>query len=405
MADEPTNAGPDDGDLADVVPLDPDPTESAEGSFALPELDAAADDLLAGSDADPSEDEDEDGVHTTTHYEELAEAVRVADEAGPVDQNVSVHVAGLGAGIAGFADIEEGSGVATAGSDGRRDETTEQILDELSAEEADRTALRLRIGTGLALVGIIGLTVWLGPVWFTALVGIIAVLGIGEFYASARRVGFQPVAIVGLLVIVGAFVAGYSRGAYGIAGVVVAGVLAQLLLYAVTPRRDPLQNAAVTTLGFSWVALLAFVAPISQAAGWQQLIVLIVFTVAATDTGAYFVGRAMGRTQLAPELSPKKTVEGLGGGVVLAFAVALVMTQVPWVKDVVTVTLALATATVASLFGPIGDLGASAIKRSIGIKDMGTILPGHGGILDRIDSFLMTLPALYAVFLWLDVLP
>lgn len=404
--DRPTSDDPQE-ELAEVVPLESDGDSSADGgSFALPELDAAADDLLAKAETEASvEDDEDDGTFNTTHYDELAEAVRAADQAGPVDQNVSVHVAGLGAGIAGFSDIEEGAGVKTKDPGESRDETTEQLLDELEAEEADRTALRLRIATGLALVGIVGLTVWLGPVWFTALVGIIAVLGVGEFYSSARRVGFQPVAIVGLLVVIGTFIAGYTRGAYGIAGVVVAGVLALLLLYAVTPRRDPLRNAAVTTLGFSWVALLAFVAPISRGEGWQQLVVLIVFTVAATDTGAYFVGRTMGRTPLAPVLSPKKTVEGLGGGVILSFAVALAMTQIPWLNEVVTVTVALATAAVASLFGPVGDLGASAIKRSIGIKDMGTILPGHGGILDRIDSFLMSLPALYAVFLWLELLP
>ena len=389
--------------MVEDEPTSDETTDDGDGgAFALPELDAAADDIL--SNADDAAPDDEDSANTT-HYEELAEAVRAADQAGPVDQNVSVHVAGLGAGIAGFSDIEEGSGVVTKDPDEGHDEATEQILDELEAEEADRSALRLRIATGLALVGIVGLSVWLGPVWFTALVGIIALLGVGEFYASARRVGFQPVAIVGLLVVVGTFVAGYSRGAYGIAGVIVAGLLALLLLYAVTPRQDPLRNAAVTTLGFSWVAMLAFVAPISQGEGWQQFVVLIVLTVAATDTGAYFVGRTMGRTPLAPVISPKKTVEGLGGGVILAFAVALAMTQIPWLNDVVTVTVALVTAAAASLLGPVGDLGASAIKRSIGIKDMGTILPGHGGILDRIDSFLMTLPVLYGVFLWLDLLP
>lgn len=382
-----------DGTSVDEARVDDEATGDA---FTIPGLDDAVDEL-----------DDEPGVHSTTstsQYEGLAEAVREADEAGPVAQNVSVHVAGLGAGIASFDDLESGSGVATA-TDDRPDETTERILEELEAEEADRAQLRLRVLTALGLVAALALTAWAGPVWFTGLVGLMAFLGMGEYYAAARRAGYAPVAVVGLLAVVGSFVAGYRGGAYGIGVVTVVAVLALLLLYAVTPRRDPLENAAVTTLGFAWVALLAFVGPITRAEGWWQLVALIVLTIGALDVGSYFVGRSLGRTSLAPTLSPGKTVEGLAGGVVAAFAVALGASQVPWFDEVVTIPIALGVAAVTSALAPLGDLGESAIKRSVGIKDMGAILPGHGGILDRIDSFLIALPGIYAVLIWLDAIP
>lgn len=404
MADDRTDPSDEIADevLEDEAPDDDtgnDAPASTDGAFTIPGLDDVVEDL--------DDDEDEPGVHSTTstsQYEGLAEAVREADEAGPVAQNVSVHVAGLGAGIASFDDLESGSGVATA-TDDRPDETTERILEELEAEEADRAELRLRVLTAVGLVAALAIAAWAGAVWFTALVGLIAFLGMGEYYAAARRAGYAPVAAVGLLAIVGAFVAGYRGGAYGIGVVTVVAVLALLLLYAVTPRRDPLENAAVTTLGFAWVSLLAFVGPMTRADGWWQLLALIVLTVGALDVGSYFVGRSLGRTSLAPTLSPGKTIEGLAGGVIAAFAVALGASQVPWMSDVVTIPIALGVAAATSALGPLGDLGESAIKRSVGIKDMGTILPGHGGILDRIDSFLIALPGIYAVLIWLDAIP
>lgn len=140
------------------------------------------------------------------------------------------------------------------------------------------------------------------------------------------------------------------------------------------------------------------------ATAWQQLLGLIVLTVAAGDTGAFLVGRWRGRTLFAPVLSPNKTVEGLIGGTALAFVMAVGLSSAPWFSDAVTLEIALWTAGTVSVIAPIGDLVESMVKRSIGIKDMGTILPGHGGVLDRVDSFLLVLPVMYVVYLWLGLL-
>ena len=403
-----------DDDLADIVPLSPRAPEPT-GAFSIPGLDDAVADLdrptEAGDEEAPSVDEvvgpeiddyDDYLSSTTRQYEGLAESVRAADESGPVAQNVSVHVAGV-AGVAGFEDLEVGAGVFTAPEG--PDEEAEVILGELEQERFDLRQLRLRILTAVALVGLLVVAGWVGSVWFVGLVGLLGVLALGEFYAAARSAGHAPVAVVGLVALVASFVVGYRQGAWGIAGVLLVAVVAMLLLYAVTPRRDPAENAAVTALGFGWVGLLAFVGPISRADGWQQLMVLVVATVAAIDAGAFFVGRWIGSTPLAPTVSPNKTVEGLAGGVVAGFAVALLASQLPWMSDVVTIGLALGTAAVAGLFAPLGDVAESLVKRSVGTKDMGTLLPGHGGVLDRLDSFLLVVPALYALFIWLSVIP
>lgn len=401
-----------DDDLADIVPL---PPRRDEGAFEMPGLDDVVADLGRREEAAASppehhveevlgpelDDYDDYLASTTRQYEGLAEAVRAADESGPVEQHVSVHVAGM-SGVVGFDDLTSDAGVTSAPT--RPDAEAEELLGELEQERADRTQLHLRVATAVVLVALLVAAAWIGPVWFVSLVGVLGVLAMGEYYASARKAGYAPVAVVGLAAVGAAFAVGYRHGSWGIAGVLVAAVLVMLLLYAVTPRRDPVENSAVTALGFGWVGMLAFVAPITRADGWQQLVALIVVTVAAIDIGAYFVGRWMGSTPLAPVLSPNKTVEGLAGGVVAGFAVAVGASMLPWMNDVITLGLALGTAAVAAVLAPLGDLAESLVKRAVGIKDMGTILPGHGGVLDRVDSFLLTLPGVYALFMWLGAI-
>jgi phosphatidate cytidylyltransferase len=123
----------------------------------------------------------------------------------------------------------------------------------------------------------------------------------------------------------------------------------------------------------------------------------------AADVGAYFAGRAMGRHKLAPLVSPGKTWEGVGGGLALSLVIALVagvwlfhLTATAWLPF-----LLLCVAVV--LFSIVGDLGESLLKRQAGAKDSGTILPGHGGMLDRVDSLLAALPALAVGLKWLHL--
>ena len=117
------------------------------------------------------------------------------------------------------------------------------------------------------------------------------------------------------------------------------------------------------------------------------------FVIWATDSGAYFVGKALGKRKLWPEISPNKTIEGSLGGIVCGIIVALVYNMFFPVESNVVILIVLTI--IISIFGQIGDLVQSAFKRHYGVKDSGTILPGHGGILDRTDSWLFVLPILY----------
>jgi phosphatidate cytidylyltransferase len=122
-----------------------------------------------------------------------------------------------------------------------------------------------------------------------------------------------------------------------------------------------------------------------------------VIVIASNDIGAYFVGRSFGRTSLAPVVSPSKTVEGLVGGLVLGAVVAAVLAVFPPWADI-GIARALVVAGVVGVLAPIGDLAESMVKRAVGVKDMGSVLPGHGGMLDRIDGFLFAVPAIYILF-------
>ncbi|MFD2628417.1 phosphatidate cytidylyltransferase [Oceanobacillus kapialis] len=116
----------------------------------------------------------------------------------------------------------------------------------------------------------------------------------------------------------------------------------------------------------------------------------------ATDTGAYFFGRAFGKKKLWPKISPNKTIEGAVGGVLLACIVAIIFHLFNPIQQHSLLALVMVTV-LASIFGQIGDLVESAFKRHYGVKDSGDILPGHGGILDRFDSMLFVLPVLHFI--------
>lgn len=127
-----------------------------------------------------------------------------------------------------------------------------------------------------------------------------------------------------------------------------------------------------------------------------SLVFLVMLVVWATDTGAYFVGKAVGRTKLMPNVSPAKTVEGLAGGLATSMLVVLgVMLLSPEQE----LGLVIAVTLIVAIISAIGDLSESMFKRAADIKDSGTILPGHGGILDRIDSLTAALPIFTVIYI------
>jgi len=225
-----------------------------------------------------------------------------------------------------------------------------------------------------------------------------------EFFKTVQTAGYQPATLVGLVGVPAMVLAAYWQGELSYPVTLGLGVVTSFLWFLTgVSRARPTENAAITIFGLLYVGFLgSFAALLLRWPGGHGTGLLLgaVLATVAYDTGGFFVGRRMGRSPLAPEISPNKTYEGLLGGLIASAAVCLaVVSQVgPW-----DLGAALALAVVASVAAPLGDLAESMIKRDLGIKDTSSILPGHGGFLDRFDSLLFVLPATYFVARVLDL--
>ena len=178
-------------------------------------------------------------------------------------------------------------------------------------------------------------------------------------------------------------------------------LVAMVILHGKVDSREVLSTAAVTLFIASSMVLLTLIRH-----GFGRALVIFPFVVAwLTDTGAYFAGKMLGKHKLAPQLSPKKTVEGAVGGVILAMIGGIIYVWVlkGFVIDAKSALLFAVIGIVGSVISQVGDLIASAIKRDCGKKDYGAILPGHGGVLDRFDSVLFVTPFIYFVLTYFGI--
>lgn len=339
--------------------------------------------FLEADDAEPSISEEAYLSATTAEYRDLAEEIARGSNDDPANMPaVAATMAGVGTGLVDFADV--------TGKPGVSEEDVEHV------EQAAASDLTLRIISALVLLGLFMATLLLGGWFFTLFIGAIMVVAVGEFYATLRRHGFVPLALFGLLGALGSAVAAHIGGPGPMLVVFLATIVAVTLFFSVVPRRRPVDNAATTILGAAWVAPLALAATVRRAPDGVALILMIVLLTAFFDIGSYFAGRAIGRRPLAPVLSPKKTWEGFVGGIVTAVAVAALLSTVDYF--IVDLRQALILTAIVVVLAPLGDAAESMIKRSLGVKDMGSVLPGHGGMLDRIDAFLFVVPFAYLYF-------
>jgi phosphatidate cytidylyltransferase len=249
-------------------------------------------------------------------------------------------------------------------------------------------------GVGIALVALISFS--RGPAWAAAFATIVVLLAAAEAFDVFRRSGYKPATLLGLVATGSLMLGGYIRGERAIPLVLALSVMFSMLwyLFGVVKAR-PALNLGVTLLGLLWVGFLgSFATMMLRYPNREGVAFLLgtVIAVVANDVGALFIGRQFGNTPLAGEISPNKSWEGFAGGLVasLLICAAIVSRIHPW--DFGSAVL---LALVASVVGPIGDLCESMIKRDLGLKDMSSVLPGHGGVLDRFDAILFVLPAAY----------
>lgn len=320
---------------------------------------------------------------TTQEYQGLAEEVSRAAEEEWEQQAVAATVPGVDSGLVGFEDVT-----------GSRADTEEDFE---ATEQAASSDLAMRVGSAVVIFGLFLGSLLLGGWWFAAFVILAMVVSTGEFYATVRSDETRPLALFGLLGVVFMGVGAQLTGAAAIAGWAAAFAVLTILFLTLSPRRQPLDDASVTIGGMVWVGLLSFAILIAQGSHPVAYILFVVLLVAANDTGAYFVGRSLGRRKLSPVISPHKTVEGLIGGFVAGLVVASILATFPaW--ETIGIAKALVAGAVVGVIAPLGDTVESMVKRSLGVKDMGSVLPGHGGMLDRIDGFLFVAPAIYFLF-------
>jgi phosphatidate cytidylyltransferase len=253
-----------------------------------------------------------------------------------------------------------------------------------------------RIYTVLLVVPLLyGAIQYLPAVVFTGIVAVAGGLSLYELYRLCFQAASRPLAVGIGLVGCMAVIIGPHQPALVPAGLLVA-VVAVLSIPVLldVPLVDSLRDAALVVTGMLYVGLtLSYLVVVRLLPDGASLLFFLLLVTWAADTAAYYVGTLYGRRKLAPRISPKKTVEGLAGGVIGATIVACVARWIflPEFSLVDTLVLALLL-TAAGLWG---DLVESAIKRSANVKDSGGLLPGHGGMLDRLDSLLFTAPAFY----------
>jgi phosphatidate cytidylyltransferase len=263
--------------------------------------------------------------------------------------------------------------------------------------------LRTRALSALVLVPALGIALLIGIPALALVLAVIAAIGAIELFRLLRAAGYPSMALLGAVLAV-ALVLEAAAGLGGDKGLVLVAVGVVLAGMGALVRPDPRDGLATwvtTVFGALYVGSIAFVlqvaamappvdadavlAPLGAERGWVLLLVLGVWSF---DTGAYLVGRQLGRHRFLTHISPSKTVEGVIGGLVLTTAVTAAMLAALGQAAAGAIVLG----PLLGLAAQAGDLAESMVKRAAGAKDSGTLIPGHGGVLDRIDSFLFAGP-------------
>jgi phosphatidate cytidylyltransferase len=254
--------------------------------------------------------------------------------------------------------------------------------------------LPVAIITALILAGLILGTLFTSRAAFFLLVAVAVLAAQAELYRALRTKGYHPADALGLAAGAVLLIGAYNRGAAALSFGLTMSVIASFLWFlSDRDRAHVAENLSVTLLGVVYVPFFgAHVILMTGLPHGAAITICYIGLVALNDVGAYATGVLFGKHPMAPRVSPKKSWEGTAGATVLMFLLALIVG--PLITPF-TIWSSLALATVVTVVAPLGDLAESLLKRDLGVKDMGNLLPGHGGVLDRIDSLLLVAPAAY----------
>jgi len=267
--------------------------------------------------------------------------------------------------------------------------------------------LRERARSAAVLAPPILLALLLGGPWIALVVAVAVAIGAVEAFRLLTQAVHASFPALGVVLAVVVALGDSVREVPGGSGLLLAGVGIVLVASAAITRLDPREGLATlitTTFGAMWVGLLGFVprlaaadvpvvdgSPLGWLGGARAWVLILLLTVWTFDTAAYAVGRRFGQRHFIPHISPGKTVEGTLGGMLGAVIVCALLVAAVGRPPLAGLVLGLAIAVAAQ----VGDLAESMLKRAAGAKESGRLIPGHGGLLDRIDSFLFAAPVAY----------
>jgi phosphatidate cytidylyltransferase len=411
-----TNDQPQDNEADQDEALQPEPEEAPERYDTEPIE-------LGEADQDESVEEpsDEELEAATEHFAgSVREGVRISpfeDEADEEPTGDEDLLAELGAeepdGSEAEQEIlsdldrrEEEPQTVVVGPDGLRGPSWQEPsavevgaeVDRRGAGERDVPAAFL---TGLLLAAVAVVALLAGDVWFAIVAGLVVLAAQGEFFGVLVKHHRQPATAVGLVTGVLIVAGAYLHGEGAMLAMFALGTVATFLWYLTVPaahRKDVIGNIGLTLLNLAWIPLLGgYLVALLDVRDGRSLILAIIALTFVFDTSAFLIGSIWGgsflQRPLASETSPRKSYEGFIGATLVTVIVSVVLVTAFVERfDALQLEAAL-LGLVVSLAATFGDLAESLVKRDLGVKDMGTLLPGHGGLLDRIDSLLFVAPA------------
>ena len=417
--DDPPPPGVDDTDQAPVEPPadigaapppDPDDVElphwTDPPSGQVPKVDGDDDDLdvWAGLSTGPQWKGQGDEDDAAEDFSDLQE--QVIPEPGASSEGQPETIA--------FDDFAEDAPAATAPAGGppqrpadpahHEGEPYPPYIEEQMAGGGGGRDMNMAIAVGVGLVVAAFVAFFLGAAATVILAAAIITFAATEFFSATKRAGYHPVPIIGLVGTAGLVLGAYWQGEQAIPLVMAIVLITTMLwwLLDLSPDRA-VPNIGITLFGVMYLGGLgSFAALMLRLPNGIGMLFGAVLATVAYDVGGLLIGQRFGRTKLGPA-SPNKTLEGLVGGGVAALVLSVVVLGLfpgvfPWEFGD-----AFALGVGAAIAAPLGDLCESRLKRDLGIKDMGDILPGHGGVLDRFDALLFVLPVTFYVIRVLEV--
>ena len=271
--------------------------------------------------------------------------------------------------------------------------------------------LKHRVITAAVGMPLVILAIWFGDPWFSLLIAAAALAGTYEFYRMANLDRKEPLLYLGLLWSMALVFRPHYQNPDVLLTVITATMLISLICLLFRPSREKaFHDWAWMIVGALYVGwMLSYWLSLSSLANGHYWVYVAMLTTFANDTGAYFIGRARGKHKLAPTVSPSKTWEGSIGGLLCSIAAAVVIAAIlnrlsqqfeqipPFTFRYWQIIL---LGFLISLFAQLGDLVESLLKRNMGVKESGVLLPGHGGILDRFDSLIFVGAVVYYYVIW-----